>query len=470
MEDRDGILVNDVHSRLNATRVARICRPQDIGALRTLVRDAADAGERMCVCGGRHAMGAQQFAAGAVLIDMTAMNRCLGFDAARGLIEIEAGADWPAVIEHVHQSQAPDQAHWGIRQKQTGADALSLGGAVAANVHGRGLKMRPFVDDVEALQLITADAEVITCSRECNAELFRLVVGGYGLFGVVASIQLRLGRRMKLRRLVDILDIDDAIPAVRRRAQEGCVYGDFQYAIDPNDSSFLRRGVCACYTSVDGNTPVSDAAADLSRDRWVALLKLAHTDKRQAFEQYSAHYLSTHGRVYWSDTMQLSTYLPTYDQFLRETRGPAEDESLMIGELNVPPEHLPEFLSRSRQALRDTGVEDIYGTIRSIRQDDATFLPWARRDYACVIFNLRTAHTPSGVARTSAAFQRLQDAAIGLDGSFYLTYHRFITRAQLQAAYPQFGQFLQLKRAYDPAERFVSDWYWHFKRLLNLRN
>src|SRR3989441_3618296 len=70
-----------------------------------------------------------------------------------------------------------------IRQKQTGADRLSIGGALAANAHGRGLLFKPFVGDVESFVLVDADGIPRTCSREENAELFRLAIGGDGLVG-----------------------------------------------------------------------------------------------------------------------------------------------------------------------------------------------------------------------------------------------------------------------------------------------
>ena len=457
-------VVNDVHSRLNATRVHQVVQPRDPDELCRAVRAAAEQHFSVSICGGRHAMGGQQFAADSLLIDTTGLTRVVRFDSDAGLIEIDAGADWPLIIRHTHESQQPSSPCWAIRQKQTGADELTLGGAVAANVHGRGLKMRPFVDDVESLTLVSADGELVTCSRTKNSELFSLVIGGYGLLGVVATVTLRLMSRLKLRRLVDILDVDEAIPAVRRRAGEGCEYGDFQYAIDATDDSFLRRGVCACYQPTDSQ--ISDASADLSEDDWGRLLRLAHTDKRKAFALYSAHYLSSHGRVYWSDTMQLSTYIPTYDQFLKDLGNPDAPESLVIGELFVPPDSLVEFLGRARRILRDTGAEDIYGTIRAILRDDQTFLPWARADYACVIFNLRTQHDDAGVARTTLTFRRLADAAIALGGSFYLTYARFATRLQIETCYPRFGDFLRLKRQYDPQQRFTSEWYRHYLSVL----
>src|SRR5262249_39555958 len=105
---------------------------------------------------------------------------------------------------------------------------------------------------------------------------------------------------------------------------------------------------------------------------------------------------------------------------------------------------------------------DIYGTIRAIRRDDQTFLPWAKADYACLIFNLRTAHSREGIARTAATFRALNDASIHLGGSYYLTYHRFATAAQIEAAYPRFRDFLAKKLQWDPEMRFVSDWYRHY--------
>lgn len=455
--------VNDVHSRLNATRVAEVAVPRDVDELRAAVRSATERGLPVAVAGGRHAMGGQQFCAGGLLVDTTALRRPVSLDAERGLLEMEAGARWPEVIAASHELQG-GAPRWGIRQKQTGADDLTLGGSVSANGHGRGLLMQPMVDDVEALTVVTADGELVRASRDDNAELFSLAVGGYGLFGAIATVTLRLGPRATMRRLVDVLDVDEAVPAFYRRVAEGCVYGDFQYAIDPTDAEFLRRGVLACYADAGPGVEVSDGSADLTAEQWLALLRLALTDKREALRVYSQHYLSTHGNVYWSDTMQLSTYVPSYVEVLARAegraRGPAE--SLVIGELYAPPERLLELLDRSRRILRETGAEDIYGTIRAIRRDETSFLAWAREDFACVIFNLRTRHTPERIAHTADTFRHLYDAALDLGGSFFLTYSRAATPDQVERAYPRFAEFLALKRRYDPELRFQSEWWRHY--------
>ena len=143
-------------------------------------------------------MGGQQFCSGGLLLDTRPLSRVAAFDRERGTIDVEAGIQWPALLSFLGADQYGSAPAWGIRQKQTGADRLSLGGALAANIHGRGLAFKPIVDDVESLTLVDGFGDVHECSREHNADLFRLAVGGYGLFGVISSVRLRLAPRQLL--------------------------------------------------------------------------------------------------------------------------------------------------------------------------------------------------------------------------------------------------------------------------------
>jgi FAD/FMN-containing dehydrogenase len=460
-------ILNDVHSQLNPTRVAAVERPESKQALQEFVWRARREGLKISVAGGCHAMGGQQFATDGVHIDLTALNQVLSQDAVRGLLHIEAGADWPVIIEASHRMEAGAGRSWGIRQKQTGVDLVSLGGSISANAHGRGLWMQPLGNDIEDLTLLNARGEFVLCSRSENPELFSLVVGGYGLFGIIYSATLRLMPRQRVERVVDITDLDDAVNAVYRRAAEGCLFGDFQFAIDAADPRFLRRGVFACYRPTAAAAEDSGPASDLPADAWLKLLRLAHEDKREAFRLYAQHYLGTDGNHYWSDTMQLSTYIPSYADYLESARGEpaagAVKETLVIGEHYVPREQLLEFMQQAKDVLVSKRTEVIYGTIRAIMKDTVSFLPWAKGDFVCVIFNLRTPHTPEGRSKTEETFRALIDLSIRLGGCFFLTYHRYATAAQVEAAYPEFREWLKRKLQYDPEELFTSDWYLHYK-------
>jgi hypothetical protein len=84
------------------------------------------------------------------------------------------------------------------------------------------------------------------------------------------------------------------------------------------------------------------------------------------------------------------------------------------------------------------------------------------------VFNLHVEHTPAAIDRAANAFRALIDLAIPRRGSYYLTYHRWARRDQVEACYPQMREFLRLKRRCDPGERFQSTWYRHHCRLLGL--
>ncbi len=423
-------------------------------------------GTPVCTAGSRHAMGGQQFRTDGVLLDMTRLNRVIGFDPAAGTIDVEGGIEWPELINFLIREQAASRNAWGIRQKQTGADRLTIGGAISANAHGRGLTMAPFIADIESFELVDANGHLRACSREQNRELFTLAAGGYGLFGVIVSARLRLAPRSKLERSVREVRIDKLIDAFDESIADGALYGDWQYSIDERSPDFLRAGVFTCYRPVDPETPIPREQQRLSGDDWRRLLYQTHAQKARAYRTYLDYYLSTSGQIYWSDTHQLGTYVDDYHRVLDGRLGSRTPATDIITEIYVPRRRLGDFMQAVREDFLTNDVNVIYGTVRLIEKDEDSFLAWARQPYACVIFNLHTEHSPDALDHSAAAFRRLIDLAIERDGSYYLTYHRFAKREQVEACYPQFERFLALKREFDPDERFQSDWYVHHKRLL----
>ena len=155
-----GVLVNDLHSQLNPTRVNRVVEPQTLDDVRAAIAAARRESRAVCIAGGRHAMGAQAFATDGALIDTRKLDRVLVFDMDRGLIEVESGMEWPKLLAELTAAQRGREKQWAFAQKQTGADRLTMGGCLSANIHGRGLTLPPFVGDVESFKLIDADGEL----------------------------------------------------------------------------------------------------------------------------------------------------------------------------------------------------------------------------------------------------------------------------------------------------------------------
>jgi FAD/FMN-containing dehydrogenase len=352
----EAILVNDIHSQLNPTRVLGVLQPRSVEEVQSIVRSARKNRKVISVAGGRHAMGGQQFGTDTLLLDIRKLGRVLRLDRANGILEVGTGIEWPELIDGYLNLQNGDGPTWGISQKQTGADRFTMAGTIAANAHGRGLKLKPFISDVESFVLVDATGTIQRCSRRENPELFRLVHGGYGLFGVVTSVQLRLAPRKKVERVVEIRTIDDLIVAFEKRIADGFLYGDFQFSIDPASEDFLHRGVFSCYRPVSMDTPIPPAERQLTDENWRQLLYLAHTDKKQAYNRYADYYLSTNSQVYWSDLHQLSIYPDNYHREIDDKLHAPYPATEMITEINVPRQALKGFFDEVREDFRNMAL------------------------------------------------------------------------------------------------------------------
>ena len=461
VKDTNGIMLNDIHSQLNSTSMHSVASPASLEGLRAAISGVSDIGGSLSIAGGRHSMGGQQFLSGGVLLDTSGLNRVLSLDGDRGLVKVQGGILWDELVSGLRALQTDSPRRWSVVQKQTGADRLSVGGALAANGHGRGLSYAPIVQDVESFELVDADGNLRNCSRAENGELFSLAIGGYGLFGVIYSATLRLMPAHYVRRTVEVIGIDTLADRFGERIADGYTYGDFQYMTDEKSPDFLRRGVLSCYRPV----PQWEAGTAepprhlLSREDWLKLLYLSHSDKERAFEEYAAFYRRTDGQVYDSDTFQLSMYIDNYHSALDERLHGGVKCNETIIEVYVPLSTLGEFMDSAAGELRQRKANVIYGTIRLIAQDDETFLNWAKRPYACIVFNLHFEHTNDGKAKVADDLRCLIDMAAERGGSYFLTYNRFATPEQLARCYPQIAEFLSLKDRHDPGGVFSSDWH-----------
>ena len=154
--------------------------------------------------------------------------------------------------------------------------------------------------------------------RSCSA----LAIGGYGLFGLINSVTLRLVERRKVERVVEVRSVDGLPKAFAERIRDGFLYGDFQYAIDETLGDFLQpRRVLLLPAGRPGHAdPAGPARAARTRlDR--AAAPRAPRDKGEAFRRYAGFYLQTNGQVYWADEAQMSIYPENYHRALDQRLG-----------------------------------------------------------------------------------------------------------------------------------------------------
>lgn len=114
------------------------------------------------------------------------VNRLLEFDKANGVMRAEAGVTLAELLDVI----VPNG--WFL-PVTPGTKFVSLGGCVAADVHGKNHHHDgSFGDHVLAIELIIADGSRVICSPSEKPELFWATVGGMGLTGIIGEVTLKL--------------------------------------------------------------------------------------------------------------------------------------------------------------------------------------------------------------------------------------------------------------------------------------
>ena len=115
-------------------------------------------------------------------------NKIFRFDQPQGLLGCEAGVLLADVLALV-------VPHGFFLPVTPGTKYITVGGAVAANVHGKNHHHAgAFGQYVDSLELLTEAGPRLTCSRAENPDLFRRTIGGMGLTGIITTVQFRLRR------------------------------------------------------------------------------------------------------------------------------------------------------------------------------------------------------------------------------------------------------------------------------------
>jgi decaprenylphospho-beta-D-ribofuranose 2-oxidase len=134
---------------------------------------------------GRSYGNAAMSADGSVMLTER-LNRFLDFDDKSGILRAEAGS----TIAEVLQAFVP--RGW-FPSVTPGTKFVSLGGCVAADVHGKNHhRVGTFANHVAEIELVLADGRRTRCSPEQDRDLFWATVGGMGLTGIITEVSLRL--------------------------------------------------------------------------------------------------------------------------------------------------------------------------------------------------------------------------------------------------------------------------------------
>ncbi|HEV2460042.1 MAG TPA: FAD-binding oxidoreductase, partial [Ktedonobacterales bacterium] len=166
----------------------RVVAPKSVDEIAAAFAEAREAGSTLALRGAGCSYGDAAVNDGAVVLDTHGLGSILAWDAADGIATVEPGVTIAQLWRHI----LPD-GWWPA--VVSGTSAVTLGGAAAANIHGKNNWHAGCLGDyMLAFDLLLPSGEVVTCSRDDNADLFFAAIGGMGLLGCFVSLMLRTRR------------------------------------------------------------------------------------------------------------------------------------------------------------------------------------------------------------------------------------------------------------------------------------
>jgi len=157
----------------------RIHHPKTLDEVRDVIRRA----EKIRTLGSRHSFNRIADSARHDLISLEHFSPHISVDKERLTVTVEGGIRYGELSQYLH-------GEGFALHNLASLPHISVAGACATATHGSGVKNGNLATAVSAMELVTADGEVISVSREKDGDTFNGMVVGLGGFGVVTKITL----------------------------------------------------------------------------------------------------------------------------------------------------------------------------------------------------------------------------------------------------------------------------------------
>jgi FAD/FMN-containing dehydrogenase len=454
-----GGAINDA-SCLNRTAVYGVVKVTTVEDIKNALAYARANNLKITIAGVRHSMGGQAFYKNALVLDMRTFNK-MALDEANQVLTVQSGATWHAIQSFLHPKLA-------VKAMQS-TDIFTVGGSIAVNAHGMDHQVGALGRTIRAMRVLLPDGVVRTVSRAENAELFNLIVGGYGLFGIVLDVDLDVVDNAiytTRRRIIDYKQF----PAVFAKelssnTQLGLFYGHLSTA----SQSLLQEMILYTYeeTAVAGaQFPALAEVGNTKLRRFVLnFSKLGDVPMRIKWlaEKYIEPRMEACTVVSRNQAMKdgeacfVSRNEPMHDS-VKYLKNNLPNETDILQEYFIPREQFVAFVDGLRHIVTQRDVNLINASVRVVHKED-NFLNYAPRDAFSIVLYINQSSDAAGNAKMQQVTSELIDLSTRLGGRFFLPYQLHYSRQQLLAAYPELDAFFAAKRRYDPDELLTNTFY-----------
>jgi FAD/FMN-containing dehydrogenase len=200
---------------MNKRSMAYVYRPSTVAGVQEAFEVARRHGRTVAFRGAGRSYGDAAMNGENVVVDLSRLRRILEWDPATGRIRVEGGA----TIQHLWEFAIED-GWWP--KVVSGTMYPTIAGAAGMNIHGKNnFKVGTIGDQIEEFTLLLPNGELRVCSRSRNADLFHAAIGGFGMFGCMVDVTLKMQKVhsglldvfafkvASIREMVDLLEAEE---------------------------------------------------------------------------------------------------------------------------------------------------------------------------------------------------------------------------------------------------------------------
>ena len=405
--------------------------------LSQILQDYQD--QQISIAGGKFSHGGQTMLNNGLYLDMIELNKIINLDKENMQVTVQAGITWDTLQQYL------DVHDLSVAEMQSYRN-FTVGGSISINCHGRGSIYPTIAESIVSLKVMLVNGEIVDCCNTRDIDLFKSVIGGYGLIAIILEATLHIVKNEVLTRQV-----------VNTTIQE--IPNFIKQCLENSDIDFYN---CNIYPSQEHK-----AVHIFYRKANLHLNDLPDLPKLQQQHEY-----------YWSEMTkeQLLRRVP----FIKQIRASSEPQQLeqfelinrnyemsydvrqlqplikypstsILQEYFIPLENLVDFLTKFWTIVKQHSVNLLNLSIRHVGYSQIPILNYTKvEDTVAVVLYLNIWNNTSGIDSTKIWTQQAIDLALSYQGSYYLPYLPLATKQQFQLAYPNYQQFLKLKKIYDP--------------------
>jgi FAD/FMN-containing dehydrogenase len=440
-------------SQLNLTKIDTIIHvpnnKTDIeNQLKEILKYAKQNNLKISIAGAKHTMGGHTIYPNGIVLNMLPYKQ-MEFDTTNNILTIGSGALWEDALKYL------DKYGKSIAIMQA-FSSFSIGGSLSVNGHGWQKDLPPISASVISFKLLTHDGKILNCSRQENKELFNLTIGGYGLFGVILDVKLRVVENIALQYKYVRLSPNDYVRNYKKYVSDNpnvnLIFGRLRIS----DKHFLEEATLNFFEKVDAKIPVLQKGKSTETQRLVFRGSVnSEYGKRLRWDLETGMNKVSKNEIYSRNEL-LNDHVS-----LIENRDTSSTD--LLHEYFIPERNFTQFINDIKPILKNSKIDLLNITIRGVKQDNDSYLTYARENVFGFVLLFNQLKTEEQENEMKILTNKLVDIALKNEGTFYLPYRLHIDKDKMRKSYPNADKFFELKLKYDPNEIFNNKFYEHYR-------